>query len=110
MFKSSLTLVSASIVLAFASVAPAHAAVDADAAQALFKKNGCTKCHAPDKTKTGPSLKAIATDLKGKADAQDKVVKQITTGPKMKEGGEHAVIGTKDPKELKNLADWILAQ
>lgn len=110
MFKSSLTLVSASVMLAFASLAPAHAAVDADAAQALFKKNSCTKCHAPDKTKAGPSLKAIAADLKGKADAQDKVVKQITTGPKMKEGGEHAVIGTKDPKELKNLADWILAQ
>ena len=110
MFKSSITVVSASILLAFASIAPAQAAVDANAAQALFKSNKCTTCHAPDKTKTGPSLKSIAAELKGKADAQDKVVKQMTTGPKLKAGGDHAVIGTKDPKELKNLADWILAQ
>ena len=107
MFKSSLALVSASILLAFASAAPAYAAVDADAAQALFKKNKCNTCHATDKTKTGPSLKAIAAELKGNP---DKVVKQMTTGPKLKAGGEHAVIGTKDAKELKNLADWILAQ
>jgi len=110
MFKSSLTIVSASIMLAFATLAPAHAAADADAAQALFKKSKCNTCHAPDKTKTGPSLKAMAAELKGKADAQDTVVKQITTGMKLKAGGEHAVIGTKDAKELKNLADWILAQ
>ena len=110
MFKSSLTLVSASILLAFASISPAQAAVDANAAQALFKSNKCTTCHAPDKTKSGPSLKTIAADNKGKANAQDAVVKQITTGPKLKAGGEHMVIGTKDPKELKNLADWILAQ
>lgn len=114
MLKSSLTLVSASVVLAFASMVPAHAAVDADAAQALFKKNDCTKCHAVDKTKKGPSLKKIAAKYKGKADGQDKVVKNITTGPKVKlDDGteeEHKKIDAKDPKDLKNLADWILAQ
>lgn len=113
MFKSSLTLVSAAVMLAFASVAPAHAAVDAAAAQALFKKNGCTACHAADKTKKGPSLKKIAADNKGKADGQDKIIKNITTGPKIKiDGAEeaHKIIDTKDPKELKNLADWILTQ
>src|SRR5665647_3655541 len=105
MFKSTLTLVSASVMLAFASMVPANAAVDADAAQALFKKNGCTACHAVDKTKKGPALKKVAADLKGKADAQDKVIKDITAG-----ANGHKVIDTKDPKELKNLADWILAQ
>ena len=114
MFKTTLSVVSASILLAFASIAPAQAAVDADAAQALFKKNDCTKCHSVDKEKKGPSLKKIAADLKGKPDAQDKVIKNITTGPKVKlQDGteqEHKVIDTKDDKELKNLADWILAQ
>jgi cytochrome c len=111
MFKCSLTLASSAVMLAFASVAPAHAAVDAAAAEALFKDSKCTKCHAPDKTKTGPSLKSIAADLKGKADAQDKVVKQMTTGPKLKDGSaEHPKISAKDPKDMKNLADWILAQ
>lgn len=114
MFKSTLTVVSASLMLAFASVAPAHAAVDADAAQALFKKNDCTKCHSVDKTKKGPSLKKIAAKYKGKADGQEKIIKNITTGPKVKldDGSEeeHKIIDSKDPAALKNVADWILSQ
>ena len=93
---------------------PARAAADPDAAKALFKASDCTKCHAVDKVKKGPSLKKIATDLRGKAGAQEEVIKNITTGPKIKlEDGteqEHKIIDTKDQKELKNLADWILSQ
>jgi cytochrome c len=114
MNRFSLALVSASLVLAFTSMTVAHAAVDADGAQALFKKNDCTKCHSVDKTKKGPALKKIAAKYKGKPDGQDKVIKNMTTGPKVKldDGSEeeHKVIDTKDPVLLKNLADWILAQ
>ena len=114
MFKSTLTIVGASLMLAFASVAPAHAAVDADAAQALFKKNGCTKCHSVDKTKKGPSLQKISAKYKGKADGQEKIIKNLTTGPKVKldDGSEeeHKIIDTKDPAALKNIAGWILSQ
>ncbi len=113
MKTASLWIAAASVALTIAAIVPAHA-VDADAAQALFKKSECTKCHAVDKTKSGPSLKNIALKYKGKADGQNKVILQMTTGPKMKlEDGtqeEHKVIGTKDPKELTNLADWILSQ
>ena len=88
--------------------------VDADAAQALAKKNDCFKCHAIDKTKKGPSYKKVAAKYKGKADAEDKLLKQITTGPKVKlEDGteeDHKIIDSKDPKALKNLIDWILSQ
>ena len=88
--------------------------VDAEAAQALAKKNDCTKCHAIDKTKKGPALKKIAAKYAGKADGEDKIIKNITTGPKIKlEDGteeEHKIIETKDAKALKNLAQWILAQ
>jgi cytochrome c len=90
------------------------AAVDADAAAALFKKNDCSKCHSVDKTKKGPSLKKIAANHKGKADGQDKLVKAMTTGPKVKldDGSQedHKVIDTKDAAALKNIADWILSQ
>lgn len=114
MFKHSLSIVSAATLLAFASMAPAHAAVDAEAAQALFKSNDCTKCHAVDKTKKGPSLKKISAKFKGKADGQEKAIKNMTAGMKVKlEDGteqDHKVIDTKDQKELKNLADWILSQ
>jgi cytochrome c len=114
MKKLSLSLIAGSALLALTALLPAHAAVDVDAAQALFKKNECTKCHSIDKTKSGPALKKIALKYKGKAEGQDKVIKQITTAPKVKnEDGaeeEHKVINTKDPVALKNLADWILSQ
>lgn len=102
-------------VLAFASVTSVHAAVDAGAAEALFKKNGCNKCHDVSKTKKGPSLASVAAKFKGKAaEGQADIIKNITTGPKIKfkDGSEdtHKVIETKDQAELKNLADWILAQ
>src|SRR3989304_6528835 len=94
---------------------PAVAAgVDAEAAKALAKRNDCFKCHAIDKTKKGPSYKKIAAKYKGKADGEEKLIKNFTTGPKVKlEDGteeEHKIIDTKDMKELKNLANWILSQ
>ncbi|HTY03643.1 MAG TPA: c-type cytochrome [Rhodocyclaceae bacterium] len=89
-------------------------AFDEEAAKALFKKNDCTKCHAPAKTKKGPSLKKIAEENKGKPDIEAKLIKHLTTGPKVKlEDGteeEHKIIETKDKAELKNLIEWILAQ
>ena len=109
----SLSLVSAAVVLALGSMSPVHAAVDADAAQALAKKNDCFKCHAVDKTKKGPSLKKISEKYKGKADGQEKAIKNMTTGPKVKlEDGteeDHKIIDTKDTAAIKNLADWILS-
>lgn len=91
----------------------AQAAIDEDAAKALFKKNDCAKCHAPEKAKKGPSLKKTADKYRGKADGQEKAIKNMTSGLKVKlEDGteeEHKVIDTKDPAQLKNLADWILS-
>jgi cytochrome c len=104
-------VVGAMLSLSFGAMA---ADIDADAAQALAKKNDCLKCHAIDKTKKGPSYKKIAAKYKGKADGEEKLLKNITTGPKVKlEDGteeEHKIIDSKDPKALKNLVDWILSQ
>lgn len=94
--------------------ATAIAQPDAEAAQALAKKNDCLKCHAVDKTKKGPSYKKIAEKYKGKPDGEDKCIKAMTTGPKVKlEDGseeEHKVINTKDQNEMKNLCSWILSR
>ena len=91
----------------------ATADVDVDAAKALAKSNDCFKCHAIDKTKKGPSYKKIAAKYKGKPEGEAKLIKNFTTGPKVKlEDGteeDHKIIDTKDPKELKNLAQWILS-
>lgn len=89
-------------------------AFDEEAAKALAKKNDCFKCHAIDKTKKGPSYKKIAAKYKGKeAEGEQKMLKNITTGPKVKlEDGteeEHKIIDTKDQAEMKNLIQWILS-
>ena len=87
--------------------------VDADAAQALLKKNDCGKCHAVDKKKDGPSFKETATKLKGKAGAEDEVYKHLTTAPKVKIDGkeeEHKMVKSKDEAEIRNLARWILSR
>ena len=92
---------------------PAAYAVDAAAAQALAKDNECFKCHTLDKTKKGPSYRKISEKYKGKADAEAKLIKHITSGPKVKlEDGtmeDHKIIETKDEKEIKNLVNWILS-
>lgn len=113
--KTSVGTIVAAVAASLALTAtPVNAAVDADAAQALMKKNDCFKCHAVDKTKKGPALKKIAAKYKGKeAEGETKIIKNITTGPKVKlEDGteeDHKIIDTKDQKELKNLVGWILS-
>lgn len=90
------------------------AAVDAEAAQALAKKSDCFKCHAIDKSKKGPSMKKIAEKYKGKADGEEKAIKNMTTSQKVKldDGSEedHPIIKTKDAAAIKNLAQWMLGQ
>lgn len=111
MIRTVLGLSFAAVLLAVSG--PSHA-VDADAAQALAKKNDCFKCHAIDKEKKGPSYKKIAAKYKGKPEGQDAMIKNFTTGPKVKldDGTEedHKILNTKDVAAQKNLADWILSQ
>lgn len=112
--KLTLIMVPAAMVVMFGFSANVLAAdIDVDAAMALAKKNDCFKCHAIEKTKKGPSYKKVAAKYKGKADGEAKVIKNVTTGPRVKlEDGteeDHKIIDTKDPKELKNLAQWILS-
>ena len=103
-----LGLVAALLLSPLASAAP-----DANAAQALAKKEGCLKCHAIDKKKEGTPLKEISAKYKGKADAQARIQHQITAGEKVKFADgteeEHKVIKTKDKAAIKNMTDWILS-
>ena len=98
---------------AFSMTAIANEEEDAEF-KAVLKKNDCFKCHAIDKTKKGPSYKKIAAKYKGKAaEGEEKMIKNITTGPKVKlEDGteeEHKIIDITDQAELKKLVRWILS-
>jgi cytochrome c len=99
---------------AFSGMSYAAVNADADAAAALAKKSGCLKCHAIDKDKTGSSFKKIAEKWRGKADAEAKLIDNLTKAPKVKQKDgteeEHKVIETKDMSEIKNVIGWILSQ
>jgi cytochrome c len=111
--RSAVVLIAAG---AFALTLSAKAlAVDADAAEELAQDNDCFKCHAIDKTKKGPAYKKIAAKYKGKeAEGEKNIIKNITTGPKVKlEDGteeDHKIINTKDTAKIKNLVAWILSR
>lgn len=94
--------------------APVFAAdVDADAAQAQLKKSDCFKCHALDKKKDGPPYKEVAKKYTGKADAEEKLFKHVTTNPKVKIDGkeeEHRSLKSKDDAEIRNVIRWILSR
>lgn len=98
----------------FAFSLPCAAAVDADAAVKLAKESGCTKCHAVDKAKKGPAYQKTAAKFKGKADGEAKLIEMVTKSPKVKfdDGSEeeHKTVNTKDPAQIRNLVQWILAQ
>jgi cytochrome c len=88
-------------------------AVDTSAAEALAKKSNCTKCHSVDKQKDGPSYKETAAKYKGKAVAEAKLYKHITTGPMIKIDGveeAHQIVKSKDEADIKNLIRYILSR
>ena len=87
--------------------------VDAAAAEALVKKSKCTTCHSVDKKKVGSSFKETAAKYKGKPDAGQKLLVQLTTNPKIKIDGKeeiHDSPKTKSDAEIKNLIAWILSR
>jgi cytochrome c len=101
------------LLAAVGMAAPARAAVDADAAYALAKKSECFKCHAIDKKKSGTPLREVAKKYKGKSDAEDTLVKHVTTKPMVEVDGkkeEHRVVKSTDDAAIRNLVQWILAQ
>lgn len=91
----------------------AHAEVDADAAKALAKQNGCFRCHGADKDKDGPALNKVAAKYKGNPDAENKLLKHLSSGEpaKFPDGHEeaHMILKSDDATATKNLVDWILS-
>jgi cytochrome c len=116
MTKKPFTLFAVAVAFALAASAPAYAKVDVEAAKALAKADDCLKCHAAEKEKKGPSMKEIADKYRGKADGQEKAIKNMTEAMEVelrpKGSGKkekHKVLSSKKPEDLKNMADWYLS-
>jgi cytochrome c len=88
-------------------------AADAVAAQDLAKSSGCFKCHGLEKKKDGPAFRDAAAKFKTKDDGEEKLVYHVTSGERVKfpDGHEedHKKVKTNDPKQTKNLVEWILS-
>ncbi len=92
-----------------ALAAPASAALDNAAGQAMMQKDGCVACHAIDKKLIGPAYQDVAAKYKGDKDA----VAKLST--KVKNGGSGVWGSIPMPPnsgvsdaDIKNLVTWIL--
>lgn len=88
-------------------------APDVGAAEKLFKKSGCDKCHALSAKKEGPPLKETAAKYKDKPDAETKLFTHLTTNPKVKvEDKEelHESLKTKNEADIRNVVRYILTR
>lgn len=85
--------------------------VDEVVVKVLGKCNDCFKCYVVDKIKKGFLYQKIVVKYKGKVDVEEKMMKNIMIGLKVKlEDGleeDYKIIDSKDLQELKNLIDWI---
>lgn len=107
------TLFTLAAVSAALAMTPTVHAMDATAAEKLARQEGCLRCHGIERPKDGPAYKAIAEKNRGKADAEARLVKHLSSGRNVKfEDGheeEHKIPKTKDPEQIKNLIQWILS-
>lgn len=91
----------------------AHAKFDARSAMKVLKRNDCTKCHSVKKSKNGPSYKKVSKKYQGKADAEAKLFKHLTTTPlvELEDGTkeEHKKTDFNDDEQLREFIRWILS-
>jgi cytochrome c len=77
-----------------------YAAVDAKAAQAAAKEQGCLNCHEVDKKKVGPAYKEVSAKFKGKS------LQDLTAA--MKASAVHkSALGKTSDEQLKTILEWV---
>lgn len=106
-------LPAAMAVLAVLGTSSAASAADEAAARGLARQSDCFKCHSVDKKKDGPAWRDVALKYRDKPDAESKLTYHITSGETVKFADghteDHTIVKSNDPKEIKNLVDWILS-
>jgi len=97
-----LFVISAAGIAALCLQTASYAAVDAKAAQAAAKEQGCLNCHEIDKKKVGPSYKDVSAKFKGKS------VQDLTAA--MKAAAVHkSALGKTSDEQLKLMLEWVLS-
>jgi cytochrome c len=107
------TILIAALATGFSTVA---LGADVEGAKALAEQNNCLQCHGIKKDKDGPSFLKTAEKYRGKAGAEDEVIKHLNSGKEIKLADgtkeKHKVIKTippNDAAQVKNLVQYILS-
>ncbi len=102
----------------FAGLVMASGSARADEGADLAKARECMSCHALDKEVVGPAFKSVAKKYKGKAQAEEMLVKTVVKGSpdaggfhwgtkKMPSPGARVAV---NEDEARVLVRWVLAQ
>jgi cytochrome c len=95
---------------AMVPIRSAQAAVDAAAAQAIYKANACASCHAVDRKLIGPSYADIAAKYKNDPGAGARLAKVVKNGGS---GVWGAIPMPSHPNmsdaDIRTVVSWILA-
>ncbi len=99
-------LVAMSLGLVFAASAMA------DDGEALFKKSGCSNCHAVGKKLVGPAFKDVAAKYAADAGAQAKLETKVRNGGSGSFGNMPMPPTAKSVSDanIKTLVTWVLQQ
>jgi len=95
-----------------AALSVSASAFASDEGEAVFKKSGCSTCHAVAKKVVGPALNSIAAKYAGDAGAQARLEKKV------RNGGSGSFGSMPMPATGKNVSDadistivaWVLKQ
>ncbi len=84
---------------------------DAQAGEALAKKDGCLICHSVDKKVVGPAYKEVAAKYKGDKSAEAKLVEKVKKGGSGVWGQVPMPPNSPQVKDedIKTIVQWILS-
>lgn len=77
----------------------------------LLRNNDCFKCHTVTHAKDGPSWESVAAKYRGKADAEERLFRHLTTAPIIDLKGDpekHKQMDTMHPEEVRKIIRWIV--
>lgn len=110
---SVVAVAAAALLMSAPVLASGGAVVDAEAAEALARRENCLKCHGIDKDKSAPAYMRIAAKYRGKAGAEDELMEHVKSGEmvKLANGDEerHRIVKSADENAIRNLIRWILS-
>jgi cytochrome c len=78
----------------------------------MLRDNECLKCHSVTRDKIGPAWEDVAAKYRGRPDAEERLVKHLTTAPIIDLDGNpetHRAITRMSEAQVRMLSRWLLS-